>query len=128
MTTQKSMELNTLLAIKEPPKAMPFIMTLNCSQQRQRNKRMLPQSQMGLSSSYQHEIDESAKMSDIPPTPECIKVLRLPQSEDSETNQVTCLSYGPYDNGFLCLGTKSGHLLVLDPTSLDRISCQQMFT
>ena len=37
------------------------------------------------------------------------------------------MGFGPYDNGYLILGTVSGHLLVLDPLNLDRISCHQMF-
>ena len=89
---------------------------------------MLPQSQMGLSSSYQNDLGLSTREEDKvpPPTPECIKVLRLPDSIGGQ-NQITSIGYGPYDNGYLLLGTTSGHLLVFDPLNLDRISTQLMF-
>jgi hypothetical protein len=53
--------------------------------------------------------------------PECIKLLRLP-------GQITSLAFGPYDNGYILLGTSTGHLLVLEPLSLNRITCQSLFS
>ena len=82
-------------------------MNLNCSNPKLRS-RSRPQSNMS-------DLDE-------PPAviPECIKLLRVP-------GQVSCLAFGPYDNGYLLLGTNTGHLLVLEPLSLDRITCQHVF-
>jgi hypothetical protein len=48
--------------------------------------------------------------------PEVIKLLRLP-------GLVTSMAFGPYDNGYLLLGTNVGQLLVLEPLSLNRITC-----
>ena len=40
---------------------------------------------------------------------------------------MSSLAFGPYDNGYLLLGTNTGHLLVLEPLSLDRIAGQHVF-
>ena len=59
------------------------------------------------------------------PYPEIIKILRLPQPEVSpfiSTTKITCINFGPYDNGYLMLGTSSGHLIALDPYTLKRIN------
>ena len=90
-----------------PSLAFPFIINLNCSNPKLRN-RSRPQSYMG-------DIDQPP-----PVVPECIKLLRLP-------GYVTSLAYGPYDNGYLLMGTSTGHLLVLEPMSLNRIAYQQCF-
>jgi len=46
----------------------------------------------------------------------------------SELDAVTALEYGPYDNGYLLVGTRSGALLVYDPLTLDRIKDFKIFT
>ena len=61
------------------------------------------------------------------PYPEIIKVLRLPQPSKMFNNRITALNFGPYDNGYITLGTSSGHLLVLDPQNLKRINSEQLF-
>ena len=66
-------------------------------------------------------LDEKDEYSNFPKL-ELLKVLHLPQPHPSFNNQISCIEYGPYDNGYLMLGTNSGHLLVLDPLTLDRIS------
>ena len=62
------------------------------------------------------------------PNLELLKVLHLPQPYPNLSNQISCIEYGPYDNGYLMLGTDSGHLLVLDPLTLGRISMEHLFT
>ena len=42
-------------------------------------------------------------------------------------NKITCLNFGPYDNGYIMLGTSSGHLIVLDPKNLKRINSERLF-
>jgi hypothetical protein len=59
--------------------------------------------------------------------PEIIKVLRLPQPYPFVNNIITSLHFGPYDNGYILIGTTSGHLLVLDPKNLNRISSSWLF-
>mmetsp|Transcript_29651 Transcript_29651/g.45195 ORF Transcript_29651/g.45195 Transcript_29651/m.45195 type:complete len:189 (-) Transcript_29651:87-653(-) len=76
------------------------------------------------------------------PKPELIKVIRLPQIEPSISdpcdpaqalaqqvlnNRVTSVEFGPYDNGYLLMGTLSGHILQFDPITLNRISTQRVF-
>lgn len=34
---------------------------------------------------------------------------------------ITSIGYGPYDNGYLLLGLKSGFLLIIDPLSLQKV-------
>ena len=41
---------------------------------------------------------------------------------------ITCLSFGPYDNGYILCGMASGRLLVFDPVSLDRVKDFHIFT
>ena len=45
---------------------------------------------------------------------ETIKILNV---ED----HITCVNFGPYDNGYLLMGMESGQLLVFDIKNLDRI-------
>ena len=94
----------------------PFLMILNCSDQHRRLNRS-PLSKM--------EVRQPE------PRPEVVKVLNLPISESEQDpffcNEVLSVGYGPFDNGYVCLGTSSGHLLLYDPVTLGRISCQQIF-
>ena len=41
---------------------------------------------------------------------------------------ITCLSFGPYDNGYILTGTQSGRLLVFDPVTLERVKDFHIFT
>lgn len=59
--------------------------------------------------------------------PEIIKILRLPHTDPRINNVITSFNYGPYDNGYLVIGTSSGHLLTIDPKNLNRISSQKLF-
>jgi hypothetical protein len=59
--------------------------------------------------------------------PQIIKVLRLPQLDPFSNNAISSLNFGPYDNGYVMLGTTQGHLLVLDPKNLNRISSVRIF-
>lgn len=34
---------------------------------------------------------------------------------------IECMAYGPYDNGYLILGTSSGALLFFDPGTLNKL-------
>ena len=43
-------------------------------------------------------------------------------------NRVTSFEYGPLDNGPLQLGLSSGHLLSLDPLTLNRVNLQHVFS
>ena len=74
----------------------------------------------GLSNTFSESPQDTFPVPQI----ELIKVLRLPQPNPNSSNKISCIEYGPYDNGYLMLGTDSGHLLVLDPLTLDRISIQ----
>jgi len=49
-------------------------------------------------------------------------------SDPLRSNKITQLAFGPYDNAYLLLGTLSGHLLCLDPTTLQRVIVQQLFS
>lgn len=60
--------------------------------------------------------------------PEIIRVLRLPQPDLLKNNLVSCLNFGPYDNGYIVIGTTSGHLIVLDPKNFNRVSTQEVFS
>ena len=59
--------------------------------------------------------------------PQIIKILRLPQPDPLQNNQITCVHFGPYDNGYIALGTSSGHLILLDPLNLRRINSDRLF-
>ena len=37
------------------------------------------------------------------------------------------MHFGPYDNGYIALGTSSGHLIMLDPLNLRRIHSDKLF-
>jgi hypothetical protein len=60
--------------------------------------------------------------------PEIIKILKLPQSNPFSNNVITAFNFGPYDNGYIVIGTSSGHLLTLEPKNLNRISSQKLFS
>ena len=44
------------------------------------------------------------------------------------TDRITCLAFGPYDNGYILAGMASGRLLVFDPVTLDRVKDFHIFT
>ena len=73
------------------------------------------------------ESDGFDKESKIQFLPNIIKVLRLPQPDLYVNNTITCLHFGPFDNGYILLGTSSGHMLVLNPKNLNRMSSFCMF-
>ena len=52
---------------------------------------------------------------------ECLKTLQ-------PKNSITSVGYGPYDNGYLQLGLSTGTLLILDPSTLDKLSQLQLST
>ena len=43
-------------------------------------------------------------------------------------DRITCLAFGPYDNGYILVGMASGRLLVFDPVTLDRVKDFHIFT
>ena len=45
-----------------------------------------------------------------------------------EFDVVTAVEYGPYDNGYVLLGMRSGRLLVYDPVTLERVTDFKVFT
>jgi len=45
-----------------------------------------------------------------------------------EQEQISALSFGPYDNGYVLTGLQSGRLLVLDWVTLERIHDFPVFT
>ena len=73
---------------------------------------------------FKHNHKAEGKVQTVP---EIIKVLRLPQPDPAFNNKITCLNFGPYDNGYIILGTTSGHLVVLDPLSLKRMHSEKLF-
>lgn len=36
-------------------------------------------------------------------------------------DEISTMAYGPYDNGYLLLGMKSGSLLIFDPLTLEKL-------
>lgn len=71
------------------------------------------------------ESQEASQLIDF--YPEIIKIMRLPQPDPLRNNTITAFNYGPYDNGYLVIGTSSGHILTLEPKNLNRISSQKIF-
>ena len=63
----------------------------------------------------------------VQPVPEIIKILRLPQPIIGKNNSLSCVNFGPFDNGYILLGTESGHLLILDPKNLKRVCMERVF-
>ena len=63
----------------------------------------------------------------IVPIPDIIKILKLPQPYLNFNNKVTCLNFGPYDNGYIIVGTSSGHIIVLNPITLKRVFSDHLF-
>lgn len=53
-----------------------------------------------------------------------VEVIKILRTED----KVTAIGYGPYDNGYLTLGLKSGYVLIFDVVSLERIAQIQLFS
>mmetsp|Transcript_12763 Transcript_12763/g.21552 ORF Transcript_12763/g.21552 Transcript_12763/m.21552 type:complete len:759 (-) Transcript_12763:196-2472(-) len=128
----------------------PYMMTLNCSE----SENVL-RSKMGLQSSYLHSPGANSSKGfqlvsrSHPPQPEIIKVINLPVIENKAledliqsdplcsslivpmlgyiNNVITQVGFGPYDNGYLTLGSLSGHLLTYDSVSLTRVNCEQVF-
>lgn len=45
-----------------------------------------------------------------------------------ETDRITALAFGPYDNGYILAGMASGKLLVFDPVTLERVKDFHIFT
>ena len=56
----------------------------------------------------------------------CVDVLKVIGGITAD--YITCLSYGPYDNGYILCGMASGRLLVFDPLTLDRVKDFHIFT
>ncbi len=50
-----------------------------------------------------------------------IKILSL-------DDEISKINFGPFDNGYLLIGMKSGNLLVFDAASLDRLQSISLFT
>ena len=46
---------------------------------------------------------------------------------DDSGSQVTCLNYGPYDNGHILVGTSDGRLLAFDYLTLARLDTVEVF-
>ena len=42
--------------------------------------------------------------------------------ETSAVDEITAMGFGPYDNGYLIIGMKSGIMIILDPISLDKLA------
>ena len=38
-----------------------------------------------------------------------------------DDDAITCLSFGPFDNGYILAGMQSGKLLIFDPVTLKRM-------
>lgn len=120
--SRRNMRNSSLLNTANPanfvksPQTSSFVMVLNCDNREQQqytnqgptDRHYLSQSSMGPQTSLE-------------PTPLLIKVLRLPPMPDPlKSNRITSLAFGPYDNGYVLLGTLSGHLLCLESISLRR--------
>ena len=110
--TENPMHHSKLLS--ETPQTSPFVMMLNFKHSSIPIKRSMVESSISIASKITY-------------SPEIIKVLRLPQHDPFHCNRISCLNFGPYDNGYIILGTTSGHLMVLDPKNLKRISSEKVF-
>ena len=53
-------------------------------------------------------------------------VIKIIGGEQDE--RITALNFGPYDNGYILVGTQLGKLLVYDPITLDRVKDFKVFT
>jgi hypothetical protein len=47
--------------------------------------------------------------------PEIIKILKV------ENDKISAIGYGPFDNGYLIIGLKSGHIVIFDILHLDKV-------
>ena len=54
---------------------------------------------------------------------ETAEVIKIFSIED----RITALNFGPYDNGYLLIGLRSGQLLVFDTIHLQKIQCLCLF-
>ena len=49
---------------------------------------------------------------------------RIQKSKMLETSsdEITALGFGPYDNGYILIGMKTGNIIILDPISLEKLA------
>ena len=55
---------------------------------------------------------------------ECVENLKLLNINDA---QITCINFGPFDNGYLLLGLSSGVLLAIEPSTMNIVINLQLF-